>query len=116
MEKLTKEIGKEIKTEIQKLKGVKLSVKTDSNNIDVNIMAAPFKLLLDESGYQQINHYYYNESDKLTREGKIIFQLIDEIIKKYYWDKSDIQSDYFNCAFYYNYAVGRWNKPFQLVN
>jgi hypothetical protein len=32
-----------------------------------------------------------------------------------HWDKSDIQSDYFNCAYYVNMQVGRWNKPYKLV-
>lgn len=32
-----------------------------------------------------------------------------------HWDKSDIQSDYFNCAFYINMQVGRWNKPYKFV-
>jgi len=33
-----------------------------------------------------------------------------------HWDKSDIQSDYFNCAYYVNISVGRWNKPYKFVN
>ena len=32
-----------------------------------------------------------------------------------HWDKSDIQSDYFNCAYYVNISVGRWNKPYKFV-
>jgi hypothetical protein len=32
-----------------------------------------------------------------------------------HWDKSDIQTDYFNCAYYVNINVGRWNKPYKLV-
>jgi hypothetical protein len=32
-----------------------------------------------------------------------------------HFDHSDIQSDYFNCAFYVNMQVGRWNKPYKLV-
>lgn len=32
-----------------------------------------------------------------------------------HWDRSDIQSDYFNCAYYVNISIGRWNKPYKLV-
>lgn len=32
-----------------------------------------------------------------------------------HWDKSDIQSDYFNCSFFVNINIGRWNKPYKLV-
>lgn len=33
-----------------------------------------------------------------------------------HWDKSDIQSDYFHCAYYVSMQVGRWNKPYKLVS
>jgi hypothetical protein len=31
------------------------------------------------------------------------------------WDKSDIQSDYFNVGWYVDVNIGRWNKPYALV-
>lgn len=106
-EKSTKEIAKEIKNEIQKIKGVKLSVRSDYNSIDVHVMQAPFAVLNGSMDHKQINRYYFNEDDDLTKEGKTLFNLIDEIIKKYHWDKSDLMTDYFNCAFYYHYSVGK---------
>ena len=38
-----------------------------------------------------------------------------EIMHADHFDHSDIQSDYFNCAFYVNMNIGRWNKPYKLV-
>lgn len=111
-EKSTKEIAKEIKSEIQKIKGVKLSVKSEYNSIDVCVMQAPFAVLTSGLQYSQINPYRFNESDKLTKEGKTLFNLIDEIIKKYYWDESDPVTDYFFSAFYYYYSVGKWDTGF----
>jgi len=32
-----------------------------------------------------------------------------------WYDKSDIQSDYFDTAYYININCGRWNKPFILL-
>lgn len=32
-----------------------------------------------------------------------------------HFDHSDIQSDYFHCAFFVNINIGRWNKPYKLV-
>ena len=32
------------------------------------------------------------------------------------WDKSDIQSDYFNVGWYVDVNIGRWNKPYVLGN
>lgn len=31
------------------------------------------------------------------------------------WDKSDIQSDYFNVGWYVDISIGKWNKPYELV-
>jgi hypothetical protein len=32
-----------------------------------------------------------------------------------WFDKSDIQSDYFHTAYYYHINVGKWNKPYELT-
>jgi hypothetical protein len=31
------------------------------------------------------------------------------------WDKSDIQTDYFDVGWYIDVNVGRWDKPYALV-
>jgi hypothetical protein len=31
------------------------------------------------------------------------------------WDKSDIQTDYFNVGWYIDVNIGKWNKPYALV-
>jgi hypothetical protein len=64
------------------------------------------------SGEYGVNQYYFNSDENLTVDAKILFNLIEEIVKKYHWDKSDSQTDYFHCAFYYSYSVGRWDKKF----
>jgi len=129
MSKSTKEIAKEIKAELSKLPGVKLSVTTPHNQINISLMAAPWNPIENGQivykgyvnrdnepkkfdGNYSVNHYYFNTDENLTVDAKIFFNLVDEIIKKYHWDKSDSQTDYFHCAFYYNYSVGQYNKPF----
>lgn len=32
-----------------------------------------------------------------------------------HWDKSDVMTDYFHCAYYVDMRVGRWNKGYKLV-
>ena len=32
-----------------------------------------------------------------------------------YYDRSDIQSDYFDCSHYIDVNVGSWNKPYELT-
>lgn len=126
----TKEIAKEIKSTIGQLKGVKLSVTSDYNHISVSLMAAPFQVINNDEivyrgycsreepavafkGHYSVNQHNFKENENLTSDAKIVFALIDEIVKKYHWDKSDSMTDYFNCAFYYDYSVGRWDKPFK---
>jgi hypothetical protein len=111
----TKEIAKEIREMIKTVKGVKLSVTSDYNHIDVTIMAAPFEALMpqySDKKYSPVNHYSFERSDLLTPEAVDVFKKVNEIILKYHWDESDAMTDYFNCAFYYSYAVGKWDKPF----
>lgn len=60
-----------------------------------------------------VNHYYLDSSfsgialEYLEKAKAIMY--VD------HWDKSDIQSDYFHCAYYVSMQVGRWNKPYKLV-
>ena len=110
--KRVKEIAKEIKTELQKINGVKLSTSSKNGHLYVSLMAAPFEVITNGKDNLDVNQYYFQTDDRLTTDAKIIFSLIEEIVKKYHWDKSDSMTDYFNCAFYYSYEVGQWNKPF----
>ena len=116
--KSCKEIAKEIRDTFKQLKNVKLSVTSDCNHIQVDLMKADFNIFIEEkenstyyTGYP-INHFWYKDNENLTTEVKTLFQLVDEIINKYHWDESDAMTDYFNCAFYYSYGIGKWNKEF----
>lgn len=112
----TKEIAKEIREIAKQIPGLRLSVRSDYNHIDVTIVSFPRPVLTDlNADYQQINHYNFNESEKLTADGKAIFWIINEVIQKYHWDKSDLMTDYHHCAFYYSYSVGKWDKKFELA-
>lgn len=111
----TKQIAKEIKSTLAGIPGLKLSVTSNVHRIDIAIISFNYECLTDasrEKGYTTLNQYCFMESERITREAKTVFQLVDEIIKKYHWDKSDSMTDYFNCAFYYGYSVGRFDKPF----
>ncbi|HTF18141.1 MAG TPA: hypothetical protein VK658_08725 [Chryseolinea sp.] len=125
----TKQIAKEIKEAVKSLKGVKVSVTTDYNHISVALISAPFAPVVKNEivhrGYMSydnnakpfdgrygVNQYSFTEDSNLTVEAKGLFEVVETIIKKYHWDKSDSMTDYFNCAFYYDYQVGRWDKPF----
>lgn len=127
-----KEIAKEIKNELQKLNGVKVSTSSKDDHLYVILVAAPFQPIVNNEivykgyssferepkkfdGNYSVNQYHFKNDDNLTVDAKVFFQLVEEIVKKYHWDKSDSMTDYFNCAFYYSYAVGSYDKPFKQI-
>jgi hypothetical protein len=60
-----------------------------------------------------VNVYWYKEHFS----GRAL-EFLDEVIPAMNdgnWDKSDIQSDYFNIGWYVSVNVGKWNKPYALV-
>jgi hypothetical protein len=38
----------------------------------------------------------------ISKRAADVVRAIDGIVRKYHWDKSDTQTDYFHCAFYYS--------------
>lgn len=112
----TKEIAKEIRNTIKGLKGVKLSITTDINNISIALMEANFKATTKEKQYVQLNQWYMGFDENITKEVITLFSIIQEVIDKYHYDMSDYMTDYFNTNFYYNYSVGKWDKNFKQVN
>ena len=63
--------------------------------------------------YIQVNHYHIDSG--FTGEAAECLNAITDLMHVDHWDKSDIQSDYFHCAYYVNIHVGRWNKKYELV-
>ena len=60
-----------------------------------------------------VNHYHIKEH--WTGESAKILQDAYDIIRRDHWDKSNIQTDYFNCAFYISMAIGKWDKDYKLT-
>jgi len=57
-----------------------------------------------------VNQYYLDSSfDGIALE---YLEKAKSIMLVGHYDHSDIQSDYFNCAYYINISIGRWNKPY----
>lgn len=65
--------------------------------------------------YMDVNPYWYQEH--FTDEAKSFLDEVTAAIKSADWfDKSDIMTDYFHTAFYYDIKVGNWDKPYQVTN
>lgn len=112
------EYAKQIRQDLKvRFPGLKFSVKSDYNSISISLMQAPKPVLAKEfsaGGYRQINHYYIADSEALNAYGKEIFKGVNEVVKKYHWDESQAEVDYFCCSFYYSLNVGRWDKAFEV--
>lgn len=60
-----------------------------------------------------VNQYYLDSS--FSGVALEYLEKAKEIMYAEHWDKSDVQTDYFHCAYYVNINIGRWNKPYKLV-
>ena len=67
------------------------------------------------SHYIQLNHYYLSDwfEDSIA---------LDYLLKAYsimlegHYNNSDIQSDYFDVAWYIHIRIGKWDKPYKVIN
>jgi hypothetical protein len=57
-----------------------------------------------------VNHYHIES--QWTKESAEILAKASKIIHRDHWDKSDIQTDYFHCAFYVDMGIGRWDRDY----
>jgi hypothetical protein len=63
--------------------------------------------------YAQLNEYHLEH----TFDGALLntFQRIKDAMNMGNWDKSDIMTDYFDVGHYVHIHIGKWNKPFQVI-
>ena len=59
-----------------------------------------------------VNPYHYR--DHFSGRALEFLQEVMPIMNDGNWDKSDIQTDYFNVGWYVDVNIGRWNKPYAL--
>lgn len=63
-----------------------------------------------DADYLDVNAYHYH-----TQYTGEVYNFINELFTAANtgnWDKSDIQSDYFNVGWYVDVHIGLWNKPY----
>jgi len=76
---------------------------------------------LNDGEHHQINHHWLE--DFYGKDNAKILGKIDKIAHtapamnggKEWYNNSDIQSDYFDIAYYVHIGVGKWNKPYEVV-
>lgn len=138
--KSTKEIAATIRENLKReLPAWKFSVRIQTysggSSIYLSLMSGPLPVMLESDriteqreSYAQLNQYTFlskfgygreqleSNSYPLTAAGFDVMDKAVHILAAEHWDKSDIQSDYFCTNFYMHPEIGRWDKPFQVVN
>ena len=115
-----KEFRNQIKAAFPASKGWKWSVtKEHHSSVTCALMQFPagYDFAIKREGndtsnplYTQLNHYYLENSSLGKKEIAVLNKVKDILFSKH-WDKSDIMTDYFNCAYYVNMHIGKWDKP-----
>lgn len=116
MYRSTKDIAATVRATLkEKLPEYKFSVTTEHyTQISVSLMAGPVPVLKHSSngGYVQLNPWYLNNDDRLTKDGLRVMTIALAALNAEWWDKSEPQTDYFCCAFYRSLNIGRWDRPY----
>ena len=107
-----KELAPAIKAVLQKY-GMKGSIAIKHHfSLVVNIQSGP--LDFDHThgdGYTQVNTFHIDTF--YTGDARqFLTELLTAMKGDKWFDKSDIQSDYFHTAYYCNINIGKWNKPY----
>lgn len=87
-----------------------LSVRNHST-ITMTIKSAPIDLT-DGGKRSSINHYWL--ADSFSGKTLATLEKIKAALNTDNYDRSDIQTDYFDVGHYVNIALGRWDKPFEV--
>lgn len=73
----------------------------------------PSPYLKPTDTYLQLNEYHLEHA----YAGELLetFKKIKEALNLGNWDKSDVQTDYFDVGHYVDLHIGRWDKPFRFI-
>lgn len=63
-------------------------------------------------GYIDVNPYWYQEHFSGVAK-EFLTEAMTALKSADWYNKSDIQSDYFNIAYYVDINIGKWHKPYQ---
>ena len=87
-------------------------IATDANVLHGRKMAQDQIDYIRKNKSLDVNPYWFHEH--FSGKAKAALTEIFAAIKKggSWYDESDIQTDYFNTAFYMDVNIGKWNKPY----
>ena len=65
------------------------------------------------TGYDQVNPYHFQ--CHYDGDARAFLSEVLAVMNDGNWDKSDIQTDYFNVGWYVDVNIGSWNKPYSVA-
>ena len=115
--------GKKIISEaikpILKKYGIKATLSIDNNStINLNVKSGKLDFIenygVQERNYIQVNPYHYDkhftgECLEFLKEAHKALMCAD------WYNRTDIQSDYFDTAYYYGINIGKFHKPYLVI-
>lgn len=109
-----KTIAAALKVALKDYPTVKCSLSIQHHtSITCTISQGPKCLDTEGQGHVQVNHYYIDQN--YGKDAAKILNLINDCLHIGHYDNSDVQTDYFDCAWYVGITIGKWNKPFVAV-
>jgi len=107
----------------------KFSITSDYHSINIYLMETNFEVFANEedkyshyydgttklTANMQLNQFYLLENKKLTERAKTMFYNIHTYLNSYNYNDSDAMTDYFDTNFYEHLEIGKWDRPFKIV-
>ena len=94
------------------IKSGKLDFIGQANRDNQEVAERRGERFYEVKGNYQVNPYYAHESGD-AQIGKFFEELVAAMKGQMWYDNSDIQTDYFDTAYYLNINVGQYDKPYQ---
>ena len=108
-------IAAALKVALKDYPTLKYSLSIDHNStINCNITKGPQYLDPTGKGDVYVNHYHIDRNFEI--EAATLLNIINKCLHIGHYDNSDVQSDYFDCAWYMSIKIGKWNKPFIVIS
>lgn len=86
------------------------------STLHIALIEAPFDAFIDNTlTYKQLNHNFIKEDERLTEKTRIMFTDIIDYAQSYNYNDSDGMIDYFDFNFCLSVDIGKWDKPFKVV-
>lgn len=136
-QKMKKKVSPKIKSVLKKY-GVKGTISVDNYSslvvnikkgrldflgADLKIQISDYKKMLlpevNKSEYLQVNIYHVEKKHREVGETEIanFFKELIQAIKGANWyNRSDTSIDYFDTSYFIRINIGKWDKPYELIN